>query len=524
MNRPRVLAVSALVTGLLLVVLVGGCLGGGGGESKKEDAELTIRDPLAEALRYIPKSAAFVVVVETDTAAGPLRSALDLVATLPGSVQIVSRAQELLGEQVGLTLATEGADLAGSPAVIARTGTSAKAKTIGAWVVADEDVLAGVLRTRSDSGTLRRAGAYKRWTVFTRDGGAYAQRDRVLLTASDLGTLKAAVDRRLKTGRAAGLTPALFSSRATSGLKSRRPLVRVAVTGPGLRYAIAPEASRLAWLASLRGAGLAVSADATGVRLEARVRTDEGVLTEADLPLAPGADAPQVKGDAPVVVGVRDVAQSADLLRQAAQLVAPNRLRPYTMVRDLLKRFAQVDVEGDILGTLTEDGSVTVEDGVVVLRAETSDEERVAGALQRLARIGRLTAIAGSLGVNTGGIGIRDEGEARYTVLREEQPIAVVAVRDGVFVASSDPTTDIGTVLDAPDTPTGSVSPSAGALLALLTPSAVADLLVDRFGLPAITRVALEPLAAASVTGRAGLRALTLALDATVEASAAPGP
>ncbi|MCW2998364.1 MAG: hypothetical protein JWN65_1913 [Solirubrobacterales bacterium] len=522
MNRPRVLAVLALVTGLLLVVLVAGCPSGGE-TGPKGRTELTIRDPLGEALRYIPSSAAVVAVVQTDAGAGPLRSALDLAQAFPGAGAITGRLEQLVNDRAGLSLASEVTALAGAPAVVARMGVSPKAASMGAWVVLDEVSLSDILRSKVDSGTVSAGDPYKKWTIYTRPGAVYAQRDRVLLTASDLVTLRAAIDRRLKTGRGAGLTRATFNGRSLSGIPARRALIRVAVTGPGLRNAIArqaPDAAQLPWVAALRGAGLAVAADPDGLHVSARLRTDEATLTDADLPIAAGAQAPEATGDAPIVVGVRNVDQTAGFLVRTAQLVAPERLKTYTTVRDLLRRFAQVDVEADILGTLTKRATLTVPaTGGVTLAAQTSDEGRLRDALARLARIGRLAGIAGSFGIglDMNGIAIRDEGDDRYTVLKDDEPVAVIAVRNGIFVASSDPLTDVDAVVDALDATGEPTGPSSGAVIATLAPTVLADLLVDRFGLPDIGRVALDPLGDATATARAELGYLLVGLDVQVK-------
>ncbi len=290
----------------------------------------------------------------------------------------------------------------------------------------------------------------------------------MLVTASSLPTLKAAVARRLRTGRTGGLTPAIFATDARSGLSSAKALVRVAVSGRVLRAAVAarmPEATDLAWVAAVTGAGVAVAVDEEGAHLRARVRTDEAQLVDADLPVAAGREAPELLGDAPVVVAVRNPRAVIGVALRAGQLLSPGSVATYTKVRDLLKRTVRVDLDADVIGTLTQDATVTLPgDGVVTLRAPTSDEVALRDALSRLGRLGQLAGIAGSLGLGsaTGGLSIRDDGEFRYTVMQDGSPLAVLAVRDGVFVASTDADTDVQAVVDAQppsqvaaDTPVG---------------------------------------------------------------------
>ncbi len=525
MNQARVLAVAALVTGLLLVVFVAGCPGGGEEQaSSSRPSELTIRDPLTEGLRYIPQGAAIVAVAPTDTAGGPLREALDIAQGFPGASSILAQVDTLVSDRLGLSLATEVPALAGSPAVLARLGVRDDAPLLGAWVVLDEAALGGILRARVDAGDLTESTPYKSWTVFTRPSGVYAQRDRVLLTASDQATLRAAIDRRLRTGRGGGLTPGSFATRARSGIPAPQALVRIALDGAAARSLLARAGirgvSKLPWVAGLRGAGLAVGADDDGLHVKLRVRTDEAVLTDADLPLKAGREVPEVLGDAPVAIGVRDPAQTIGLLMEAVALRDPERLKPYTEIRDLLRRVARVDLQADVIGTLRGDATLTLPDGGgVVLRAVTTDAERLRGALTKLGRLGRLGGLAGALGVgpDTNGLAVRSDGEDRYTIVRDENPIALVALRDDVLVVSSDPLTDADAVVDAGEPTDGRPAGERdGALRAVITPTALGDLLVEQLRLPAIARVALEPLGTATVSGRAELGSLLLAADVEI--------
>ncbi len=522
MTRARVLAVSALVGGLLLVVLVLSCSAPQRDGDRARSTALTIADPLTEALRYVPQSADLVAVVQTDTAEGPLRSALDLLRQVPGSAAIVRQAQTLIGTRIGLSLPDEGSALAGSPLAVARIGLGRRARTLGAWVTADAAALADLLAAKVQSGALSEAASYRSWTVFTRPGGLYAARDRVLLTASDRATLTSAITRRLKTGRAGGFTPALFASAARSGLSSAQALVRLAVSGPQLRSQVAallPQSGDVPWVAALTGAGAAVGADTDGVHLRARLRTDEAQLVDADLPIAAGREAPELTGEAPVVVGIRDPAATIAGALQAGQFIAPGPVKAYTQVRDLLKRYVGVDLDADVIGTLRQDATVTLpQDGGVTLRAPTDDEQALRDTLSRLGRLGQLAGIAGAFGLapDTGGLAVRSDGDDRYTVLQDDEPRAVLAVRDGIFVASTDPDTDVQAVVDAPPPDGGSGETPVGALQALVAPAALQDLLVDRLGLPSLARVALEPLGTATIGARAELGFLQVRADVPV--------
>ncbi|MCW3039827.1 MAG: hypothetical protein JWM31_1732, partial [Solirubrobacterales bacterium] len=220
--------------------------------------------------------------------------------------------------------------------------------------------------------------------------------------------------------------------------------------------------------------------------------------------------------EASVRVGLRNLALSAGFALDVLRRASPATVKPYGQVRDLLARFAQVDVERDLLGTLSGDATISAPPdlGSVTLRATAADPEALRSALQRLVRIGRLAGVAGSLGlgVDTGGIGLRETAQDTYEVTREDTPIAVLGLRENVLILSSDPGTDVDAAVDAlPEAPG---DPGVkGALRATLTSAALGDLLVDRLGIPATARSFLASAGDPLLTGRAELSSLLLGLD-----------
>lgn len=526
MNRPRVFAVLSLAAGLLLVVVVLSCSGTTRDAAPEQrSTALTIRDPLAEALRYVPQSAGLVAVVSTDTTQGPLAAALALARTVPRVGALLRQAQALIDERTGLSLATDGAVLAGAPMVIARIGLRSRAQTLGAWVVPDAAVLGEQLSGRVQSGTLTEGASYQRWTTYRQTGLVLAARDRVLLGASDLHTLRAAITRRLRTGRTGGLTVAAFTTLSRAGMPAAQAVVRLAADGPTVRAALADRlrgAGSLPWVAALTGAGVAIAADEHGVSVRARLRTDEASLVDPDVPIALGPVAPELDGDGPVVVGLRDPARTAGVALELAKRAAPDQAAAYAQVRDILKRYARVDLEADVLGVLDGDATLTFPaGGGVTLRAVVNDDQGLRDTLGRLGRVGSVAGIVGALGVGSdvGGLAFRGVGEDRYEVLRNDATVAVLAVRDGVFVASTDPDVDVDAVANAAPTARGEADTPVGALSAMVDPAALAAVLVDRLGVPASARPALAGLGVTSLTARAELSFLMLRADVAVDAN-----
>jgi hypothetical protein len=530
-NRPRVLAVLALVAAFAGAGLTAVWLSVGDSAPHQMTTTVTIRDPLAEALRQIPRSAPLVAVVDTDAGAGPLRQALDLLQRVPGADAITGQLDDAVAGLTGLSLTGELASLSGEPLVIAKNGTSAAAPIIASWVVPDAVTLEGIIGAHVSDGTLVDAGAYRGASLYTRatgsGGGAFAQRDRLLVFASDLPALKAALKRgeRRAGGGPSGMTRGSFTSRSTSGVNPARALVRVAVTGPALirlLTAQVPKIDELPWVAAVQGAGIGVTAQEDGLRVQARLRTDETTITETDLPIARGRKAPTPVGEGDLRVSVRNLAQPVSFLMSALRLAAPNRLKSYDQLRDLVAKVAQVDVEDDIIGTLTGPATVTADaTGTVTLRALSANADQVRTALGRLRRIGQLAGIAnglaGGLGfgaVDTGGFTVDQPSTDTYTISKDGNPVAVVGVRDDVVVLSTDPLADVDSIAGALDD--GEPPPDLGAFRATLTPAVLGDALVNRLGLPDGVRVAANALGDAAVTAHAELGSFTVRLDVPV--------
>lgn len=524
MNRPRVLAVLALSVAFIGTIVLIASLASGGGDSSGGDTArpVVIGDPLTEALRYVPRSAPAVAVVDTGTSGGPLRQALDLLAQLPGADDLSEQLDKLVVDRTGLSLTNDLGALAGAPLVLATTRSSARTPALAAWVVPDAATLAEVLSARVTDGLLQDAGPAGRAEVFTRvDGkGAYAQAGRLLLAATDRPTLAAALSRGVRRGESAarGLTPEAFASGAASGVSARQAFVRIALDGDELRRLVGtrlPGAGQLPWLAAVTGAGIGVRAGDDGLHARIRIRTDESSLAESDLPLAPGNRAPEVDGEAESRIGLRSPAQTAGFALRSIRLVAPERIQTLDQVLDAVGKATKVDAENDILATLTGPATITFPGGsTVTLRAQTSDEEGVRDALQKLARLGRLENAGDvpSTDYDLSGIAIQDAGDDTYKLTRDEEPIAVVGLRGDVLVASTDALTDVDEVADALDDGPAETG-IKGALRAQAPMDAVATLLTDRLGLPQTTADLLGGFGTATVTARAELGSLTVALD-----------
>jgi hypothetical protein len=297
-------------------------------------------------------------------------------------------------------------------------------------------------------------------------GAAAAARDGVVVVASNTADLNAAL--------AAGRQPAARQARATfdrrfQGLPAKGP-VRVAFNPRALLAAQAPQLAPTAWGRSLRDGAAVLTTAGSEIRAPFRITADPAGLKPADLPIATGAAAPQARGSAPIVAGVRDPAQTLAFLR-AAKIV------PQLDVVDRIPGFLRPD-----LGNLGPQGTLTTADlERFTLRTEPPDP----GGWSR--KLGRLDALSGLIRA-TGLADVRvDKRDGVYVIEEKGELLVRVGVFGRAVVISTDPGADLGRAAAAPPTP--APPGAAGALTARVRPTALRSLglglpglLTDRLG------------------------------------------
>lgn len=506
MSRRRVVAVV-----LAAVAVVLGACGGGGGSSTSAPAEPAISDPTAEALAYAPAGAAVLALVETDPAAGPGLELVELAQRLPGVDEIRRQALALVSDRLGLDAEVDLLPLAGAPLVL--WSPDAVGTPSSAWVTASSEGLAAVLSSRVNSGQLTDAGAHRGFTLFSRPGGAYARRGPVLLSGPSPEAVRATID--LRQGRRGGWDARLVRERSV-GLRPGA-LVTVLASAPVVLDRATPGLRRkVGALRATQRIALALVPEEDGLRLRLNASLNPEALASSDLPIAAGPEPPVVRGEGQVVVAVRDLAQTLAFARKTVDALDPERLKAVDGALEVLRSFARVDVENDVLGRLTGSATAFSEDGrTVTLNAEAADPkglEDVLGRLGSLARFGG--AIAGLTGADLGGLGVRREESGAQSLTKDDAPVASFGVFGDALVVSSDPAADLQL---AADTPPGEKLARKGALYATATDDVLEDLLVDRLGLPAVARLALGPLGDPVLTARSETDTLRFELFLPVE-------
>ncbi len=444
--------------------------------------EVAITDPVGEALTYAPADAAVLAVVATETSSGPAAAFAQSLGGLGVGLPLVEAA---LGSPLEMD-ASEVRPLLGRPLVLWSTDGSSEHR-FAAWVVSDEGKLGDLLDAKLSSGALSAAPGFGDYALYRRrDGGAYARRGPAILSAPDLDSLRAVLRRRQGNGEQ-------WSSRLLRERGLGLPagaLARVALDAQALVARRGGRAGRLPWVGALLRAAITVTPESGGLRVRARATTDAEALSPDDVPVAAGAEAPDVRGSDRIVVALREPSQTLRLVRQAVDLLDPTRLDGLRQAEKVLARFGGVSVEQDFVENLTGSATFTSGDGrTLTVRADLDNPKVTTAALSRLGALGRFGGpLADLAGIDTGGIGV-EERDGRYVITQNGALVLALAVVDGALVVSTDPGADLTAAAGVPpESPEG----ETGALRATVD-SEFVDGVLDGLGLPAVVRTALVP-------------------------------
>ena len=328
------------------------------------------------------------------------------------------------------------------------------------------------------------------WLVFATDapaprvgnGAAAAKRDGVVVVAPSRADLDASLQAAAKP--AASYSRATFDKRF-AGLPAGAS-VRVAFDPRKLLASRAPQLAGTRWAGSLRDGAAVLTPKGTRLEMPFRITADPIGLNPDDLPIATGAQPPVARGSGPLVVGLRDPAQTLDFARDAGVL-------PELGLVDQLPGFLKPNLDD-----LGPNGTVTTPSldlDHLTLRAEPQDPGDWSS---KLGRLDALSGIAKRAGID---IDI-DHHDGAYDISQNGKLVARAGVFGRALMLSNDPTRDLRTAAAAP------VSPAPPGAAGGLTLRAQATTLIG--GLPALISARLG-----DVTGwaRAELTCVTGELD-----------
>jgi hypothetical protein len=198
------------------------------------------------------------------------------------------------------------------------------------------------------------------------------------------------------------------------------------------------DAQRVTWVKSLRTFGLTAVAKDDAIDVDFKLTTD-GDLSDADLPIAAGDEAPGVLRRAGEIgIGLRDPAQIVKFAESAGQAVDPSGYGDYIAAKRQIEQRLGVSIDDDLVGQLTGDTAMSFSvDGKFGLRSELKDPAAFERTLAKVADV--LPQVAESAGAGDLAIAKPKGGSDFYALADPNGNSVVFGVVDEVFVMANDP-------------------------------------------------------------------------------------
>jgi len=414
-----------LATVLVLAGLAAAGCGGGDDSGSALDS----------ALAFLPKDTPFVLAVDTDVDGEQYKAVNELIDKFPFGDQVKASLRQQfqrLGGDVDFN--DDVKPVLGNPAVFGATDAEAITANSNNFVLAFQAKDQGALEDLVDRQKPKKIGEESGATIYEDGGFQFGIKDDLFVVAKDETELKRALE------RADGDDHFDEDSmgEALDGLPDSA-LARVYTDVEALLQSDPDTvaARKVKWIGALRTLGLTASARNDAVDIDFRLRT-EGDLSDEDLPIAPGDDAPPViEREGEVGLGIRDLAHIVRFAENAGQAVDPAGFGDYEQAKKTIDSQLGVSLDDDLVGQLTGDVSATVAiDGGFGVRAELKDPEAFRRTLAKVADV--LPSFAEGAGFGTVGLSKPKAGEDFYALAQPDGDAVIFGVVDDVLVVASD--------------------------------------------------------------------------------------
>ena len=362
---------------LILALAAGAAAGCGCGDSGSA---------LDSTLAFLPKDTTFAVAVDTNVDGDQYKALAKLLNRFPFGNQVKDN---LLGQleqsSGGISFNDDVKPVLGNPLVVGAVDPQALSGNSNAFIVALKAKDKGKLEDLIDKMKPRKTGEASGATLYRDNDTSLAVKDDMVVLANDDAQLKQALERADGDDH--------FGEDAfdegLSGLPDNA-LARVYTDVEALLKddPNSADARRIKWVAALRELGLTVTARDDGLDVDFRVRT-EGDLSDEDLPIASGDEAPPVirhRGE--IGLGIRDLAHIVHFGENAGQSVDPSGFGDYEQAKKTIDRQLGVSLDNDLIAQLAGNVSATVAlDGGFGLRADLQDPKEFERTLTKIANV-----------------------------------------------------------------------------------------------------------------------------------------
>lgn len=363
---------------LALVLVLGALALAGCGSSSKSSSS---GGPRGTELSYFAKDTPFVLLAQTDPQSAPIKNALALIGRVPGSGLLLSALKQRVNA-TGLDYdqdikPLEGNEVAlSTPSPAAFTGSGSRFVIV--WVTKSASKLDALIKKTHATANGTRDGA----KLYDAGGASAAVDGATLVFSSSRADLVTALDHHSKGD---GLDSATVD-KAFSGLPAQ-PLARAyGAIQPLLSSPKAAKARNVPFVAALRSYALELTPSSDGVSLDVRLDTSGGSLSDAQLPLAPGATAPGVASALAIGAGLENPAHSAAFIESAMQAASPKSYASFQKQVLSIERRTKVSVQHDLIDKLTGGAQIASDaKSAFLARAQLSDPATFKTALDKVA-------------------------------------------------------------------------------------------------------------------------------------------
>ena len=411
-----------LVLGLLALA---GC--GGGDDSGSA---------LDEALAVLPKDAPFAVAVDTDVEGDQFKALDKLVGRFPFSGQIKEGLKNGIEESGGgLDYEEDVKPLLGNPLVVGALDAGAitdesNDNLLAAVKVKDKDKLDDLISKTKP----RKAGEASDADIYHEGDTTFAVKDDLVVFANSDAQLKSALERADGDDH---LDEDTFNE-GLSGLPDKA-LARIYADVEALLKSDpgSADARRIKWIAALRQVGATLTAKDDGLDIDFRART-EGDLSDDDLPIAPGDEAPPViRRPGEIGLGIRDLAHIVTFAENAGQSIDPAGFGDYEQAKKTIDRQLGVSLDDDLIAQLDGDVSASVAlDGGFGVRADLKDPAAFEKTLAKVSDV--LPSFAEGAGFGQVRLSKPRGSNGFYSLTQADGGTVVFGVVDDVLVVADD--------------------------------------------------------------------------------------
>jgi hypothetical protein len=360
---------------LLLLAVSSALLAAGCGSSSPK-----VATPLATELSYFAPGIPLVAAVQTDSKGAAVQSAEGLLGAFPlAKLAIPALESEVLPPN--LSYQSDIEPLAGNPIMLGVLDVSApsplkRSSFLAVWITRS----AAKLDTVISAFGLHETGSDGSAKLYGTGGSAtFAVDGATVVFGSSAADVEAALNLHAHGG---GINSADYS-KAITGLPENALVQAFGSLSSLLSTPQAAAARNIPWVAAIKSYGAALSASSAGLTIQFRLDTSGKALSSTELPIAGGTAAPELAGTLPIVVGLRDPAQSLSFLEAAAQAADPGEIAGFMSRQNAAKRKTGYDLN-TFAALLTGDLIVESNLKTTMGRAQVSDP---ASAAQQLAKL-----------------------------------------------------------------------------------------------------------------------------------------